>query len=107
LSAEGTKSRLLTFFKAVPAKGCTMLRGLAAMVLLLVATPGANAGGASGIAHRVSCTVVRFYVAKYSASAAEMWARSHGASDAEIENARHCLKDAPAQTVQAAQWTGQ
>jgi hypothetical protein len=45
--------------------------------------------------------VVRFYVAKYSASTAEMWARSHGASESEIETARRCLSDAPAQTAQA------
>jgi len=38
----------------------------------------------SGVLHRASCAVVRYYVAKYSASAAEMWARSHGATDAEI-----------------------
>jgi len=44
---------------------------------------------------------VRYYVAKYSASAAEMWARSHGATDAEIEAARRCLNDAPARTAQA------
>jgi len=48
--------------------------------------------------------VVRYYVAKYSASAAEMWARSHGATDAEIETARHCLRNAPAATAQAARW---
>jgi hypothetical protein len=35
---------------------------------------------------------VRYYVAQYSASAAEQWARSKGASDAEIEAARRCLK---------------
>ena len=57
--------------------------------------------------HRASCTLVRFYVAKYSASAAESWARGHGATDAEIEAARHCLKDVPAQTAQAARWAGQ
>jgi hypothetical protein len=57
-----------------------------------------------GIVHRASCAVVRYYVAKYSASAAEMWARSHGASDAEIEAARHCLRSAPAETAQAARW---
>jgi hypothetical protein len=51
-----------------------------------------------------SGVVVRFYVAKYTASAAEMFARSHGATDAEIEAARRCLKNAPAQ---AAQWTAQ
>ena len=65
--------------------------------------PKTAAGEQSGLVHRASCTVVRFYVAKYSASAAEAWARSHGATDAEIEAARRCLKDAPAQTAQAAQ----
>jgi hypothetical protein len=38
-------------------------------------------------------------VAKYSEAAAETWARSHGATDAEIETARRCLNGA---TVQAA-----
>jgi hypothetical protein len=42
--------------------------------------------------HRVSCVVVRFYAAKYTAPAAESWARSKGATDAEIESARQCLK---------------
>lgn len=41
---------------------------------------------------RVSCSVVRFYVAKYSQGAAEAWARSKGATEAEIDNARRCLK---------------
>jgi hypothetical protein len=31
-------------------------------------------------------------VAKYSASTAEQWARTKGASDAEIEAARRCLR---------------
>jgi hypothetical protein len=53
----------------------------------------------AGEFHRVSCTIVRIYVAKYSASAAETWARSKGATDAEIEAARHCLKDSPVQTA--------
>lgn len=47
----------------------------------------------------VSCAVVRFYVAKYSEAAAEKWARSHGASEAEIETARHCLHGAEVQTA--------
>ena len=46
---------------------------------------------------RVSCTVVRYYVAKYTAAAAEAWARGKGVTDAEIETARRCLK---VQTVQ-------
>jgi hypothetical protein len=41
---------------------------------------------------RVSCTVVRFYVAKYTQGAAEAYARSKGATDAEIESARRCLR---------------
>jgi hypothetical protein len=53
----------------------------------------------AGEFHRVSCTIVRFYVAKYTAPAAETWARSKGATDAEIEAARRCLKDSPIQTA--------
>jgi len=37
-----------------------------------------------------------------------MWARGHGATDAEIDAARRCLNDMPsqtAQTEQAARWT--
>jgi hypothetical protein len=67
----------------------------------------AEASERSGFIHRASCTVVRYYVAKYSASAAEMWARSHGATEAEIEAARHCLKNLPAETAQAARWATQ
>src|SRR5229473_1569915 len=70
-------------------------------------TPQAEAAERSGLVHRASCAVVRFYVAKFSASAAETWARSHGATEAEIEAARHCLKDAPAQTARADHWTAQ
>jgi hypothetical protein len=46
---------------------------------------------------RASCTVVRYYVAKYTVSAAEAWARSKGATEAEIETARRCLKVQTAQ----------
>ncbi len=67
----------------------------------------AEAGERSGIVHRASCAVIRYYVAKYSASAAEMWARSRGATDAEIEAARYCLKSAPAEAAQAARWATQ
>jgi hypothetical protein len=75
---------------------------VAAICLGLV--PQAQARGQSGLLHRASCTVVRFYVAKYSAPAAEAWARSQGATEAEIEAARHCLKDSP-ETTQAASWS--
>ena len=68
-------------------------------------TSQAEAAEHSGLVHRASCAVVRFYVAKFSAFAAETWARSHGATEAEIDAARHCLKDAPAQTAQASQYS--
>jgi hypothetical protein len=41
-------------------------------------------------------------VAKYSVEAAESWARSKGASEAEIEVARRCLKGMPIVTAQTA-----
>jgi hypothetical protein len=50
---------------------------------------------------RVSCTLVRFHVAKYSVGAAESWARSQGATEAEIENARRCLPSGSVQTASA------
>jgi len=65
--------------------------------------PQAEAAGRSGLVHRASCSVVRFYVAKFSAFAAESWARDHGATESEIEAARRCIKDAPAQTAQVTQ----
>jgi hypothetical protein len=37
--------------------------------------PQTEAGEQSGLVHRASCTVVRYYVAKYTASAVETWAR--------------------------------
>jgi hypothetical protein len=82
-------------------------RLICAAVICLGLASQAEAAERSGLVHRASCTVVRFYVAKFSASAAETWARSHGATDAEIEAARRCLKDVPAQTAQAAHWTAQ
>jgi hypothetical protein len=66
-------------------------RGIATGAVLLALGQGTKAEERPSILHRASCTIVRYYVAKYSASAAEMWARGHGATDAEIENARHCL----------------
>ena len=58
---------------------------------------------AEGLLHRASCSVVRYYVAKYSAEAAESYARSKGATEAEIEAARRCLNGAPAHTIRTAQ----
>jgi len=42
---------------------------------------------------------VRFYVVKYSVGAAEAWARSKGATEAEIESARKCLGGSTTQTA--------
>jgi ABC-type sulfate transport system substrate-binding protein len=64
-----------------------LMRGIAALVLVLALCQSAEAGAL----HRISCAVVRLYVAKYSEPAAESWARSHGATDVEIETARRCL----------------
>jgi hypothetical protein len=46
-----------------------------------------------------SCAVIRYYVAKYSAAAAEAWARTAGATEPQIESARQCL------TIRTAQGT--
>ena len=78
------------------------LRGIIVSAALLTLAPDANAGEQGSVLRRVSCTVVRYYVARYSAAAAESWARAHGATDAEIDTARHCLKEAPVRTVRAA-----
>ena len=69
------------------------------LVLLVAMAGDAGAGDQPRGFHRVSCAVVRFYVAKYSVGAAESWARSHGATDAEIENARRCLPSGSVQTA--------
>jgi hypothetical protein len=41
---------------------------------------------------RAPCTLVRYYVARYSAAVAEAWARGKGATDAEIRTARRCMR---------------
>ena len=41
---------------------------------------------------RVACPAVREAVKLYGETAAEQWARSHGVSDAKIEEAKRCLK---------------
>jgi hypothetical protein len=80
------------------------LRWFFVVAMVFGLTPEAFAGERSGgIFHRASCSVIRYYVAKYSESAAEAWARSNGATEAEIEAARHCLNGAPAATMRTAQ----
>src|SRR5260370_1269734 len=62
-----------------------------------------EAGEGSALAKRASCTVVRYYVARYTAPAAEAWARSHGATAAEIDAACVGLgKSQPTQPTQPA-----
>ena len=73
--------------------------GLLAMSAMLMMDNGAIASEKPSALRRVSCTLVRFYVAKYSESAAETWARSHGATDAEIETARRCLTGSSMRTA--------
>ncbi|MBW7968991.1 hypothetical protein [Bradyrhizobium sp. BR 10289] len=91
-----------------------LIRGFALTTALLSFAPDALAGEPQlGVFRQASCTVVRYYVAKYSAAAAETWARAHGATDAEIEAARRCVANTPAtppakvQPTVTAGWAGQ
>jgi hypothetical protein len=77
-----------------------LIKSIAAMALLISASHGATASDKP--AHRLSCSLVRLYVAKYTLPAAETWARSHGATDVEIETARQCLGS----SVQSARFVG-
>ena len=79
-----------------------LMRGTCVLALLLASIGAASAASGPNPFRHVSCVVVRFYVAKYSESAAEAWARSRGATEAEIENARHCLNGPASAPVQAA-----
>jgi hypothetical protein len=82
-----------------------LMRGIGAVALTLsLSSEASEALAERSVMQRVSCAMVRVYVARYSASAAEMWARSHGATDAQIEAARDCLKGTTAQTAEAARW---
>jgi hypothetical protein len=86
-----------------------LLRGIGAVALTLSLSSSlsSEAFAERGVMQRMSCAMVRIYVTKYSASAAEMWARSHGATDAQIEAARECLKGTTERTAQAARWSSQ
>jgi hypothetical protein len=78
-----------------------LMRG-AILVLAMAVTPRA-ALAESKLLHQVSCTVARFYVAKYSEAAAETWARGKCATETEIEAARICLKGVSVRTAQSTQ----
>src|SRR6478609_4527119 len=87
--------------RRVPQRGQPkmLIKGFAVSAALLAFAPDAAAGEPQlGVFRRASCTVIRYYVAKYSAAAAESWARSKGATEAEIEVARRCVTNAPATT---------
>jgi hypothetical protein len=88
-------------------KRSTCAAAILSAAILSAWAPQANAAEHSGVLHRASCTVVRFYVARYSAEAAEAWARGKGATEAEIQAARHCLQGTPQGTaVQSASYLG-
>jgi len=76
------------------------LRLLSLIVVLFALAP--VQASAEGLLHRASCSVVRYYVAKYSAEMAEAWARSKGATESEIASARRCL-DTGSSRVRTAQ----
>jgi hypothetical protein len=77
------------------------LRWIFVVAMVFGLSPEAFASEQSGgVFRRASCSLVRYYVAKYSAPAAEAYARSKGASEAEIESARRCLNGSPMRTAQ-------
>lgn len=77
-----------------------LIRSLTAAALVSGSVAAVDASSRHGVTHRMSCSEVRYYVAKYSAPTAEMYARSQGATDAQINAARRCLD---AEAMQAAQ----
>lgn len=79
-----------------------VVRTLPALLLCVLQASSAYAEERPGLMHRVSCGIIRYYVAKYTAPAAEAWARSRGATDADIEAARRCLAGAADRTLRAA-----
>ena len=58
---------------------------------VVISASTAGAGEASRTVRRASCALIRYYVARYSAPAAEAWARSKGATEVEIQTARRCI----------------
>lgn len=99
--ASETKAEALETAALVPSRWIVMIRRAIPAFVILIALSQTATAGVPLFGH-VSCGVVRFYVAKYSEAAAEKWARGHGAGDAEIETARHCLHSANVQTASSA-----
>jgi hypothetical protein len=65
-----------------------------ALIVWATAEPGAEkpANHRLALLSRVACPAVREAVKLYGEAAAEQWARSHGVSEAKIEEAKRCLK---------------
>jgi hypothetical protein len=53
-----------------------LMRAIAAAALILSLGSVAQPGGQHGVRQRMSCSEVRYYVAKYSAATAQMYART-------------------------------
>jgi hypothetical protein len=69
-----------------------MLRSVIGAGMLFLAMGSEMQAASEQVAgERITCSEVRYYVEKYSAEVAEMYARSHGATDAQINRARRCL----------------
>jgi hypothetical protein len=98
---RGTETEALEVAALVLLRWIVMLRRAILAFATMIALSQTATASVALFGH-VSCAVVRFYVAKYSEAAAETWARSHGASNAEIETARHCLHTANVQTANLA-----
>ncbi len=68
-----------------------MLRSVVGAGMLVLAMGSALQANEPGPGDRISCSEVRYYVEKYTAAVAESYARSQGATDAQINRARRCL----------------
>jgi hypothetical protein len=69
-----------------------LLRTIASTALFLAAFSSPSyAIGHRGPGDRITCEEVRYYVATYTAPVAENYARTYGASEAQIKRARRCL----------------
>lgn len=63
----------------------------AAACFLITMSSDAYAARQHRPGERISCLEIRYYVARYSAAVAEMYARNQGATNSQIERARRCL----------------
>ncbi|OSI19779.1 hypothetical protein BSZ22_11170 [Bradyrhizobium canariense] len=70
----------------------TVTHGIgAALLFLITMSSEADAARQHRPGERISCSEVRYYVARYTAAVAEMYARNQGATNNQIERARRCL----------------